>query len=179
MMQDFDSAHGLHSVRARYLNAAGADPDGETGEWHAPETYLIPLVLDAALGRPPAISIFGTDYPPPDGTALRDYIHVMDLAEAHIAALRYLLAGGASAAVNLGTGQGASVREVIRTVESVTGRRVPISEEPRRAGDPAALIADPSRAQALLKWRDRSDLAAVVADARQWHRKLMETRLRH
>ena len=112
MMEDFDAAHGIRSVRLRYFNAAGADPAGEIGEWHDPETHLIPLVLDAALGRRPAISIFGTDYPTPDGTALRDYIHVMDLAEAHVAALRHLLGGGSSAAVNLGTGTGASVREV-------------------------------------------------------------------
>jgi len=172
MMEDFDAAHGLRSVRLRYFNAAGADPEGEIGEWHDPETHLIPLVLVAALGRRPAISIFGTDYPTPDGTALRDYIHVMDLAEAHLAALRHLLAGGASAAVNLGTGNGASVREVIQTVESVTGRKVPVSEEPRRAGDPPALIADPSRAQKLLKWRARSDLSAMIADAWRWHLKL-------
>lgn len=172
MMEDFDAAHGLRSVRLRYFNAAGADPHVEIGERHHPETHLIPLVLDAALSRRPAISIFGTDYPTPDGTALRDYIHVMDLADAHVAALRHLLAGEASAAVNLGTGRGASVREVIRTVEAVTGRRVPIREEPRRAGDPPALVANPGRAEALLKWRARADLAEMVKDAWAWHLKL-------
>ena len=144
MMEDFDQAHGLRSVRLRYFNAAGADPAAETGEWHDPETHLIPLVLDAALGRRPAISIFGTDYPTADGTALRDYIHVMDLAAAHIAALRHLLDGGKSAALNLGTGRGTSVREVVRTVETVTGRPVPVREEP---GEPVTLLpSSPIRA---------------------------------
>ena len=172
MMEDFDSAHKIRSVRLRYFNAAGADPRAEIGEWHDPETHLIPLVLDAALGRRPAISIFGTDYPTPDGTALRDYIHVMDLADAHLAALRHLMDGGGSAALNLGTGSGASVREVIRTVESVTGRKVPVVEAPRRAGDPPALVADPRRAEALLKWRAKKDLSAMVEDAWRWHLRL-------
>ena len=177
MMQDFDAAHGIRSLRLRYFNAAGADPAAEIGEWHDPETHLVPLVLDAVLGRRPTISIFGTDYPTPDGTALRDYIHVVDLAEAHVAALRHLLGGGASASVNLGTGQGVSVKEVIRTVEAVTGRKVPTSEEPRRVGDPPALVADPRRAEALLKWQARADLAAMVEDAWRWHVKLYgETR---
>lgn len=169
MMEDFDAAYGLRSVRLRYFNAAGADPAAEIGEWHEPETHLIPLVLDAALGRREAISIFGTDYPTPDGTAFRDYIHVMDLAEAHVAALRHLLAGGASTAVNLGTGQGASVRKIIRTVESVTGRNVPTVEGPRRVGDPPALVADPRRAEAVLGWRAHADLTAMVEDAWCWH----------
>ena len=172
MMQDFDTAHGLRSVRLRYFNAAGADPAAEIGEWHDPETHLIPLVLDAVLGRRPALPIFGADYPTADGTAVRDYIHVVDLANAHVAALRHLIAGGASSALNLGTGEGASVREVVRAVETVTGRKVPTREEPRRAGDPPALVADPGRAEALLKWRARADLAAMVEDAWRWHRKL-------
>jgi len=172
MMEDFDSAHEIRSVRLRYFNAAGADPRAEIGEWHDPETHLIPLVLDAALGRRPAISVFGTDYPTPDGTALRDYIHVMDLAEAHLAALGHLMNGGGSQVLNLGTGSGASVREVIKTVESVTGRKVPVIEAPRRAGDPPALVADPRRAEALLKWRARKDLAAMVEDAWRWHLRL-------
>ncbi len=174
MMADFESAHGIRSVRLRYFNAAGADPAAEIGEWHDPETHLIPLVLDAALGRRASISIFGTDYPTPDGTALRDYIHVMDLAEAHIAALRHLLAGGGSDALNLGTGHGASVREVIRAVETVTGRDVPVTEAPRRAGDPPALVADPRHAGRVLKWRARRDLSAMVDDAWRWHCKLFE-----
>jgi UDP-arabinose 4-epimerase len=172
MMEDFDSAHKIRSVRLRYFNAAGADPKAEIGEWHDPETHLIPLVLDAALGRRPAISIFGTDYPTPDGTALRDYIHVMDLAEAHLSALRHLMDGGGSLALNLGTGSGASVREVIKTVEGVTGRKVPVVEAPRRAGDPPALVADPRRAETLLKWRAKKDLSAMVEDAWRWHLRL-------
>lgn len=172
MMQDFDTAHAIRSVRLRYFNAAGADPAAETGEWHNPETHLIPLVLDAALGRRPAISIFGSDYPTPDGTALRDYIHVVDLAEAHLAALRNLLAGGASAAVNLGTGAGTSVREIIRVAEQVTGRTIPVLEAPRRHGDPPTLIADPSQARELLKWRAERALAQMVEDAWRWHLRL-------
>lgn len=172
MMEDFDAAHGIRSVRLRYFNAAGADPAAEIGEWHEPETHLIPLILDAALGRRPAISVFGTDYPTPDGTAIRDYIHVMDLAHAHVAALAHLIAGGASAAVNLGTGTGASVREAIRTVESVTGHKVLAREEPRRAGDPPALVADPRRAEALLGWRAKAGLTTMVEDAWRWHLRL-------
>jgi UDP-arabinose 4-epimerase len=174
MMQDFEGAYGIRSIRLRYFNAAGADPKSEIGEWHEQETHLIPLVLDTALGRRASISIFGTDYPTPDGTALRDYIHVMDLADAHVAALRHLLAGGESAALNLGTGRGASVREVISTVERVTGRSVPVTEAPRRAGDPPALVADPRRAETLLGWRARRDLTAMVEDAWNWHLKLAE-----
>jgi UDP-glucose-4-epimerase GalE len=172
MMDDFDSAHGIRSVRLRYFNAAGADPAAEIGEWHEPETHLIPLVLDAALGRRPEIAIFGSDYLTPDGTAIRDYIHVADLAQAHLAALRHLLTGGSSRALNLGTGRGASVREVIRTVEAVTGRTVPAVEAPRRAGDPPALIADPRRAEETLSWRARADLTEMVEDAWRWHRRL-------
>jgi UDP-glucose-4-epimerase GalE len=172
MMDDFDSAHGIRSVRLRYFNAAGADPAAEIGEWHEPETHLIPLVLDAALGRRPEIAIFGSDYLTPDGTAIRDYIHVADLAQAHLAALRHLLTGGSSQALNLGTGRGASVREVIRTVEAVTGRTVPAVEAPRRAGDPPALIADPRRAEETLSWRARADLTEMVEDAWRWHRRL-------
>jgi UDP-arabinose 4-epimerase len=174
MMDDFDRAHRIRSVRLRYFNAAGADPSAVIGEWHEPETHLIPLVLDTALGLRPSISVFGTDYPTPDGTAIRDYIHVNDLAAAHVAALKHLVAGGASAAVNLGTGHGASVREVIRAVETVTGRPVAVEETGRRAGDPPVLVADPSRAESLLGWRAKSDLLTTVADAWRWHRKRVD-----
>lgn len=174
MMADFDFAHGIRSVSLRYFNAAGADPAGEIGERHDPETHLIPLILDAALGRRPAIALFGTDYPTPDGTPLRDYVHVMDLAAAHVAALRHLTAGGRSDAFNLGSGRGESVRDVIRTVETVTGRAVPVTEEPRRAGDPPELVADPTRAAELLSWRTEADLATIVADAWRWHCRLPE-----
>lgn len=172
MMQDFDAAFGLRSVRLRYFNAAGADPDAAIGEWHEPETHLIPLVLDVAIGRRPWLSIFGADYPTPDGTAIRDYIHVTDLAEAHVATLRHLLDGGDSAALNLGTGEGASVREVVRAVEGVTGRPVAVREAPRRAGDPPVLVADPRHAEQLLSWRAGRTLNAMVEDAWRWHRAL-------
>ena len=145
---------------------------GAIGEWHVPETHLIPLILDAAAGLRPDIQIFGTDYPTPDGTAVRDYIHVADLAAAHVAALKHLIGGGASAALNLGTGTGTSVAEAIAMVEAVTGRKVPVKRVPRRAGDPAVLLADPSRARALLGWQAEYGLQAIVTDAWRWHGKL-------
>jgi UDP-arabinose 4-epimerase len=164
-----DQAHTLRHVALRYFNAAGADPDGEIGEAHEPESHLIPLVLDAIAGRRSAVDVYGTDYPTPDGTAIRDYIHVQDLAEAHVRALEYLLAGGASVALNLGTGVGHSVREVIDVAARVTGRKVPYREAPRRAGDPPVLVADASRAQSLLRWRPAlPELETMVATARHW-----------
>jgi UDP-glucose-4-epimerase GalE len=164
-------AHGLTYVALRYFNAAGADPEGETGELHEPETHLIPLVLRAALGQRAAIDVFGTDYPTPDGTAIRDYIHVSDLADAHVRALAYLERGGASTALNLATGRGCSVREVIAAAERVTGRRVPQREVGRRAGDPPALVADATRAKDLLGWTPRfSDLDTIIASAWNWQR---------
>src|SRR5262249_35913173 len=147
MMDDFERAHGLKSARLRYFNAAGADPSGEIGEDHDPETHLIPLALDAALGIRPALQVFGTDYATKDGTALRDYVHVCDLARAHVLALHRLLDGGPTLAVNLGSGQAASVREVIDMVRRVTGRALPVRDVPRRAGDPAVLVADPGKAR--------------------------------
>ena len=170
MMDDFGRAHGLRSVRLRYFNAAGADPDGETGEDHDPETHLIPLVLDAAAGRRTAVKVFGTDYPTADGTAIRDYVHVTDLATAHAAALRHLIEGGETLAVNLGAGRGVSVAEVIAAVERITGRRVPVETAPRRPGDPATLVADPTLAAARLGWTvARSTLDDLIRDAWAWH----------
>jgi len=172
MMDDFGRAHGLRSARLRYFNAAGADPAAEIGEDHNPETHLIPLVLDAASGRRPAVPVFGTDYPTPDGTAIRDYIHVSDLARAHVLALRHLLGNGDTIAVNLGNGQGVSVRQVIDMVRSVTSREVPARAAPRRPGDPSALVADATKARATLGWAPaRSDLATIIADAWRWHGK--------
>jgi UDP-glucose 4-epimerase len=159
-------------MRLRYFNAAGADPDGEIGEWHEPETHLIPVALDAVLGRRPYLEIFGSDYPTPDGTAVRDYLHVMDLAEAHVAALQRLLGGAPSDALNLGTGRGTSVTELIRAVEEVTGKTVPVRSAPRRAGDPPALVADPARAESALGWRAKRDLNDMIATAWRWHQKL-------
>ena len=172
MIADFDRAHGIRSVRLRYFNAAGADRSAAIGEWHDPETHLIPLVIDAALGRRPEVQIFGTDYPTADGTAVRDYIHVTDLAAAHVAALRHLLTDAPSAALNVGTGQGASVADVIAAVETVARRRVPARAVGRRAGDPAVLLADPRRAEALLGWRAERDLRTIVEDAWRWHGRL-------
>jgi UDP-arabinose 4-epimerase len=166
----YNSAYGLRSTILRYFNAAGADPEGEIGEHHSPETHLIPLVIAAAQGKIPEVEIFGTDYNTKDGTAVRDYIHVMDLAEAHVRAVSRLLLGGTGDQLNLGTGRGHSIREVISAVEAVSGRSVPYREEPRRAGDPTALVADPTRAEAVLGWRPRlSELRSIVETAWRWH----------
>ncbi|MDE2229736.1 MAG: UDP-glucose 4-epimerase GalE [Alphaproteobacteria bacterium] len=165
-----DAAYGLKHVALRYFNAAGADPDGEIGEDHDPETHLIPLILQTALQQRAQISIYGTDYPTPDGSAVRDYIHVQDLAEAHVRALQYLAEGGASVALNLGTGTGHSVREAIACAERVTGLSIPQREAPRRAGDPPILVADARRAHAVLGWQAHlSDLDTIVATAWAWH----------
>jgi UDP-arabinose 4-epimerase len=164
-----DGAWGLRSVALRYFNAAGADPDGEIGEDHDPETHVIPRALMAAdsCGK---FNIFGTDYPTPDGTCIRDYIHVSDLANAHVKALNYLAAGGSTDAFNLGTGRGASVREVLAAVESVTGRRIDDAVGPRRPGDPPELVAAPGRASEILGWTPRfADLSTQVAHAWSWY----------
>jgi UDP-arabinose 4-epimerase len=166
----YGEAYGLRWVSLRYFNAAGADPEGEIGERHEPETHLVPLVLEAALGDRQRIDIYGTDYPTPDGTAIRDYIHVQDLAEAHLRALELLLAGGQSAALNLGTGRGHSVREVIRAAEAVSGKSIPCRETARRPGDPPVLVADAGLAAELLGWRAQvSDLDTIVRTALAWH----------
>jgi UDP-arabinose 4-epimerase len=163
-------ARGMTYAALRYFNAAGADPQGEIGEEHDPETHLIPLVLMAAQGRRAAIDIFGTDYPTPDGTAIRDYIHVSDLADAHVLALAHLLKGGASLALNLGTGEGHSVRAVIASAERITGRAIPRRETGRRAGDPPMLVADARQARAALGWSPRlSSLDDIIASAWAWH----------
>ncbi len=169
LIESYDRAHSLRSVRLRYFNACGADPDGETG-YQAAGPSLVPLVLDVAAGRRANLSILGADYPTPDGTGIRDYIHVLDIASAHLAALDFLFAGGETAVVNLGSGHGASVAEVIAAVESVTGRKIATLIESRRSGDPARSIADPSLAANLLDWKaDRSVLAAMISDAWRWH----------
>jgi UDP-glucose-4-epimerase GalE len=166
----YGSAEAMRWMALRYFNAAGADADGEIGEEHDPETHLVPLAIQAALGQRPGLEIFGTDYPTPDGTAIRDYVHVTDLADAHVRALRYLEAGGDSGAANLGTGRGYSVREVVQTVERVSGRPVPTAEVARRPGDPPALYAKADRARTLLGWQPQhSDIEAIVATAHAWH----------
>jgi UDP-glucose 4-epimerase len=171
MMDDFGRAHGLRSARLRYFNAAGAEPSADIGEDHDPETHLIPLVLDVALGVRQDIQIFGTDYPTPDGTALRDYVHVCDLARAHVLALQHLLDGGKTIAVNLGSGRAVSVRQLIDVVRSTTGREVFVRDGPRRPGDPAILVTDPTMARNMLGWTaQQSDLVTMVTDAWHWHR---------
>ncbi|HUA15407.1 MAG TPA: UDP-glucose 4-epimerase GalE [Verrucomicrobiae bacterium] len=167
-LEAYDRAYGFRFASLRYFNAAGADESGEIGELHNPETHLIPLALHAAAGLGPELQVFGADYPTPDGTCIRDYIHVNDLASAHVRALEHLTAGSDSFAVNLGTGSGCSVREVISEVEKVTHKFVPHRIVPRRAGDPPALVANPAKAQSLLRWRASRGLNEVVVTAWKW-----------
>ena len=169
----YAQAYNLDYVALRYFNASGADRDGAIGEDHDPETHLIPLILQAALSER-KIDIYGTDYPTNDGTAVRDYIHVTDLARAHVMALEYLQRGGSSDVFNLGTGQGYSVREMIRSAEKVSGRSVRVHEAPRRAGDPPRLIADPSKAERVLGWRAELDLEAIMQTAWHWQQQQAE-----
>jgi len=168
----YSVAHGFAAAKLRYFNASGADPDLDIGEDHHPETHLIPLILDAAYGRRESIQVFGTDYDTPDGTAIRDYIHVNDLASAHLKAIGLLRRSGGNHAYNLGTGKGISVREVISAVERISGRAVPVKESPRRAGDAPLLVADSSRAQTELDWTpSMSSLDIIIKTADAWHRK--------
>jgi UDP-arabinose 4-epimerase len=167
-LEAYSDAYGLRYASLRYFNAAGADENGETGECHDPETHLIPLALMAATGSAPELQIFGDDYPTPDGTCVRDYIHVNDLADAHVKALRHLAAGGDCVAANLGTGDGYSVMQVINMVEEVTGRKVPRRIVGRRAGDPPALVANAAYAQELLRWKASRSLRDIVATSWRW-----------
>ncbi|HVN20245.1 MAG TPA: UDP-glucose 4-epimerase GalE [Dongiaceae bacterium] len=167
-LEAYDRAYGFRYASLRYFNAAGADESGDIGELHDPETHLIPLTLRAAAGTGPALQVFGADYPTADGTCIRDYIHVNDLASAHVKALEHLAAGKNSFAVNVGTGAGASVREVIAAVEKVTGKMVPHKVVPRRPGDPPALVANPAKAEALLDWKAIRGLQEIVSTAWQW-----------
>ncbi|MBG0790516.1 MAG: UDP-glucose 4-epimerase GalE [Desulfovibrionaceae bacterium] len=172
ILADFDRAYDLKHVCLRYFNAAGADPDAEIGERHQPETHLIPLILHAALGIRDNITIFGTDYPTPDGTCLRDYIHVTDLADAHVRALDYLESGGRSRAFNLGNGNGFSVREIIDVAREVTGRDIPVTESTRRPGDSPALVASSAAAREILNWKPQfADVRDIVRTAWNWHKK--------
>lgn len=170
MLSDFDGAYGLRSVRFRYFNAAGADPQGRLGEDHHPETHLIPLVLLTALGKRQQISIFGTDYDTPDGSCIRDYIHVADLAQAHVLGLEYLLQGGKTAVFNLGNGNGFSVRQVIEAAQRVTGLQIPVLESDRRPGDPAILIGSAAKAREILGWRPQyPEIEVILEHAWRWH----------
>ena len=170
MLSDFAQAYGLRGAVLRYANAAGADADGECGELHDPETHLIPRLLMAAAGRIPALRIFGDDYPTEDGSCVRDYVHVTDLADAHVKALDRLAAGDASLALNLGSGTGYSVKSILSEANNVLGKPVPHAFGPRRPGDPAWLVADPAKAERILDWRPRrSDLPTILSTAAAWH----------
>lgn len=170
MMNWFDVAHGVKSISLRYFNAAGAHDSGKIGEDHRPETHLVPIVLEAALGKRPHVSVFGTDYATADGTCIRDYIHVSDLADAHVLAVDRLRAGADSAVYNLGNGQGFSVKEVIDTARKVTGKEIPAVYEARRAGDPAVLVASSERARTELGWKpSRDKLEDIIESAWKWH----------
>ena len=175
LLTDYDTAYGFKSVCLRYFNAAGADPEGELGERHDPETHLIPLILQAASGRRSHISVFGRDYDTPDGTCIRDYIHIEDLCSAHWLALQSLMQGGSSQAYNLGNGTGFSVQAVIDAAERVTGRPIPVVEAPRRAGDPARLVADSRLAREKLGWQPQyADLDTIIEHAWQWEQRVVQ-----
>ncbi|WP_281990455.1 UDP-glucose 4-epimerase GalE [Sulfitobacter geojensis] len=170
MLANFETAHGLRHVIFRYFNVAGADPDGEVGEFHRPETHLVPLMLDAIDGKRDALTIFGTDYDTPDGTCIRDYVHVCDLVDAHVLGLKWLADDRKSRVFNLGTGTGFSVREVLDQSHAVTNRAVPCHEGPRRAGDCTKLVSGSSRAKAELGWNPhRSTMKQMITDAWRWH----------
>ncbi len=169
MLRDFDQYSGFRSVALRYFNAAGADFQGRIGEWHTPETHAIPLAIAAAQGSNAGFKIMGRDYPTRDGTAVRDYIHVLDLAEAHVLALKYLLAGGATEVFNLGTGTGSTVQEVVDAVAQVSGRPFEVADAPRREGDAPALVADNRKAREILGWSPRFGLPEILESAWKWH----------
>jgi UDP-glucose 4-epimerase len=172
-LADYDRYVGFRSAVMRYFNAAGADPEGRIGEWHEPETHAIPLAIHVALGQRPHFTIFGDDYDTRDGTAVRDYVHVLDLADAHVAALRRLLAGGASESFNLGTGTGTTVRELLNGVERATGRALPVKIAPRRAGDAPVLVGDASKTRDQLGWEPSRDLDETLSSAWRWHLSLL------
>lgn len=168
-LADYDRYKDFRSVTLRYFNAAGADPEGRIGEWHQPETHAIPLAIDAALGRRAGFKVFGDDYETRDGTCVRDYIHVLDLADAHVRAVDYLLAGGASVSLNLGTGTGTTVKELIGAIEATSKRPFPVEYVGRREGDSTSLVADNKKAMDVLGWQPRYDLDSIIASAWRWH----------
>jgi UDP-glucose 4-epimerase len=168
-LKDFGTYKGLRSVMLRYFNAAGADPEGRIGEWHSPETHAIPLAIEAALGRRDGFKVFGNDYDTRDGTCVRDYIHVLDLADAHVRAVDYLLKGGETVELNLGTGTGTTVKELLAAVSAVSGRPFPVEYVGRRDGDSTSLVADNARAREVLGWQPRFDLEEIIRSAWHWH----------
>ncbi|MDO8870337.1 MAG: UDP-glucose 4-epimerase GalE [Methanobacteriaceae archaeon] len=173
ILEDYSKAYDLNYVSLRYFNAAGADPSSEIGEWHNPETHLIPLVLDAASGRRESVSIYGTDYPTPDGTCIRDYIHVLDLAQAHYKALKYLNEKNKSQVFNLGNGNGFSVKEVIQACQEVTGNQIKVIEDELRPGDPPILVGSSKKAYEVLGWNPQwTDLHDIISTAWDWYQKL-------
>ena len=169
MLQDLDRYQGLRSFVLRYFNAAGADPEGRIGEWHTPETHAIPIALDAALGRRPQFQVLGTDYDTRDGSCVRDFVHVLDLADAHTRAIEHLLRNGTSHALNLGTGHGTTVKELLAAVRRVVGRDFEINYGPRREGDSPALVADNALAKETIGWSPRHDLQSIIETAWNWH----------
>jgi UDP-glucose 4-epimerase len=172
VLEDYNKAYNLNYMSLRYFNASGADPDTEIGEKHHPETHLIPLILDAAIGRREDIKIFGNDYPTPDGTCIRDYIHVTDLADAHILALEHLMKGNDSDVFNLGNGKGFSVKEVIEKVKEVTGKKFTITQSDRRTGDPPILTASAEKTKSIIGWKQKySELDNIIDTAWKWHKK--------
>jgi UDP-glucose 4-epimerase len=171
ILNDLDGYKNLRSVILRYFNAAGADLEGRIGEWHNPESHVIPIAIEVALGRRASFRINGSDYPTRDGTCIRDFIHVSDLAEAHVRSIEYLLSGGESVALNVGTGRGTSVRELVAVIETISKTRLPIEFGARREGDPAELIADNQQAVSRLGWKPRHDLNSIVGSAWNWHQR--------
>ncbi len=170
-LKDYNQFLGMRSVMLRYFNAAGADPEGRIGEWHMPETHAIPLAIDAALGRRDGFKIFGDDYDTRDGTCVRDYIHVLDLADAHVRAVDYLLGGGATVELNLGTGTGTTVKELLDTISKVSGKPFPVENAPRRDGDSTTLVADNQKAKEVLDWEPQFSLEDIIRSAWNWHSK--------
>ncbi|MEX0405818.1 UDP-glucose 4-epimerase GalE [Aquibium sp. LZ166] len=170
MLKDAGRYLNMKSVVLRYFNAAGADPEGRIGEWHEPETHAVPIAIEAAFGLRDGFSINGEDYDTPDGTCVRDFVHVMDLADAHSRAVRHLIEGGSSLALNLGTGRGTTVRQLVETVRRLSGREFPVAVRARRDGDAAALVADNSMARDVLNWNPRYGLEEIIGSALEWHR---------
>lgn len=176
VLSAYSVSHGLRFVSLRYFNAAGAHPDGTIGEIHLPETHLIPLAMKAALGTFPPLQVFGSDFETPDGTCIRDFIHVSDLGTAHVLALEYLEGGGAPVCLNLGTGQGTSVAKILSTIERIAGKNVPREYVEARPGDPPVLYADPSLSKSVLGWEAKRDLDEIVSSAWKWEQKLQDWR---